>query len=280
VVAAERVAELNRIGLTQALERAALTERTQQLGAATQLDVVRIQQDVEVARGVLIAGDEQLRRTREALGLAVGFGEEIGLVVGFSLEQLVQRTLAECRVVPWEARPDLEAARANVESVAESRRRAFAGYFPTLGLTSNLFAYTSTPGPGRFASWNLAAVLSIPLWEGGSREGLVQERAGAEIQAESSLVASQRQVSLEVARSRRSVSVSQALVASATKARTIAAQLDQLTRRLFEVGRGSSLELVQSAQALRQADVALATREFELVQARLDSLLTEALCDW
>ena len=57
-------------------------------------------------------------------------------------------------------------------------------------------------------------------------------------------------------------------------------QLDQLTRRSFEVGRGSSLELVQSAQALRQADVVLATREFELVQARLDSLLTEASCDW
>ena len=46
------------------------------------------------------------------------------------------------------------------------------------------------------------------------------------------------------------------------------------------MGRGSSLELVQSAQALRQADVVLATREFELVQARLDSLLTEASCDW
>ena len=280
VVAAERVAELNRIGLAQALERAALTERTQQLGAATQLDVVRIQQDVEVARGTLISGDEQLRRTREALGLAVGSGEEVGVTPGFSLEQLVEHTLAQCRVVPWEQRPDLEAARANVHSVAETRRKAVAGYLPTLGVTSNVFAYTTlNPAPGRFANWNLAAVLSVPLWEGGARAGLVQERAGAQVQAELQLESSRRQVSVEVARSRRSISVSQALVSSATKARTIAAQLDGLTRRLFEVGRGSSLELVQSAQALRQADVTLATREFELVQARLDSLLTEALCD-
>jgi outer membrane protein TolC len=66
-VAAERVAELNRLSLRQALERAALTARVTELGAGTQLDVVRVRQDVAVARGALIAGDEQLWQTREAL---------------------------------------------------------------------------------------------------------------------------------------------------------------------------------------------------------------------
>ncbi|HYO67807.1 MAG TPA: TolC family protein, partial [Archangium sp.] len=68
VVSAERAAELNRLGLRQALERAALVQRTLELGAATQLDLARTRQDVEVARQSLISGDEQLRRTREALG--------------------------------------------------------------------------------------------------------------------------------------------------------------------------------------------------------------------
>lgn len=281
VVAAERVAELNRVGLAQALERAALTERTKQLGAATQVDVVRTQQDVEGARGTLIAGDEQLRRTREALALAVGLDEELGVARAFALDQLVTQTLADCRVEPWDQRADLQAARAAVEAAAESRRKATAGHLPTLGVTTNLFAHTSTrPDPVRFSTWSLAAVLTVPLSEGGGREGLVDERRGAERQAAEALEAKRRQVSLEVARSRRAVAVAEALVGSAGKARTIAAQLDQLTRRSFEVGRGSSLELVQSAGALRQADVILATREFELVQARLDALLTEASCDW
>jgi hypothetical protein len=73
--------------------------------------------------------------------------------------------------------------------------------------------------------------------------------------------------------------VAEELLKSATQARALAAQLDTLTRRAFEVGRGSSLELVQSAALLRQADVALATREYELVSARLDAVLTEARCD-
>ncbi|MFP2910602.1 TolC family protein, partial [Pyxidicoccus sp. 3LFB2] len=67
-VAAERAAEINRVGLRQALERAALSQRSMELGASTQLDVMRVRQDVEVAREALVAGDEQLRRAREALG--------------------------------------------------------------------------------------------------------------------------------------------------------------------------------------------------------------------
>ena len=72
VVTAERVAELNRVGLRQSLSRLDLTVRKQRLGAATGLDVVRVQQDVESARTTLVTGDESLRKAREALGLAVG----------------------------------------------------------------------------------------------------------------------------------------------------------------------------------------------------------------
>lgn len=280
VVAAERVAELNRVGLRQALERAALIERTEQLGAATQLDVVRVRQDVDVARGTLIAGDEQLRRTREALGLALGFGEEVGVPSDFALDGLTDQAQRVCKIVGWERRADLEAVRSNLESAKESQRQVAFGYLPTLGVSSTLFGYTASQAPVRIATWNLAAVISVPLWEGGVREGLSQEREGQQVQAAQAVELTQRQLHLEVTQSQRGVGVAEALSSSAAAARTSAAQLDALTRRSFEVGRGSSLELVQSAAALRQADVALATRQFELVQARLDVLMTEARCEW
>ena len=97
VVAAERAAELNRVGLRQALERAALVQRTLELGAATQLDVARTRQDVEVARQSLIAGDEQLRRAREALGLALGFDQGVGVSQRFQLQGLVDRGAEQLR---------------------------------------------------------------------------------------------------------------------------------------------------------------------------------------
>jgi outer membrane protein TolC len=130
------------------------------------------------------------------------------------------------------------------------------------------------------STWNIAAVLSLPIWEGGLRGGLVRERAGIERQAADTLELTRRNVELEVARTRRGVEVAEALVKTAAEGRSLAEQTDQLTRRSFEIGRSGSLELVQSAAALRQAELALALREFELVQARLDAFLTEARCDW
>nr|WP_224369321.1 TolC family protein [Hyalangium versicolor] len=281
VVSAERAAELNRVGLRQALERAALVQRTLELGAATQLDVARTRQDVELARQSLISGDEQLRRTREALGLAMGFDQAVGVTPNFQLQGLVAETQSDC--APLKAvgeRPDLLAASTQLESARESRRQASAGYLPTLGITSNALAFTTEPGLGRVASWNIAAVLSVPIWEGGLRGGLVRERTGVERQAEDTLERTRREVEFEVARTRRGVEVAEALVKTAAEARSLAEQTDQLTRRSFEIGRSGSLELVQSAAALRQAELALALREFELVQARLDAFLTEARCDW
>ncbi|WP_375765259.1 TolC family protein [Archangium gephyra] len=280
-VAAERAAEINRVGLRRALERAALAQRSFELGAGTQLDVVRVRQDVEVARQSLISGDEQLHRAREALGLSLGLPQEVGVSTTFQLQGLVEQTRASC--TPLKAlgeRPDLEAARAQVESARQSTRQASAGYLPTLGINSNLNAFTTEPGPGRLATWSIAAVLSVPIWEGGGRAGIVRERAGLEQQAAETLERTRRDVEVEVARARRSVEVAESLVKTATESRELSARTDQLTRRAFEVGRGSSLELVQSGAALRQAELALALREFELVQARLDAFLTEARCDW
>jgi hypothetical protein len=107
----------------------------------------------------------------------------------------------------------------------------------------------------------------------------VTEREGVESQAEQASESTRRQAEVEVLRSRRGAGVAEALAKTAAEARSLAERMDQLTRRSFEVGRASSLELVQSAAALRQAELTLTLREFELVQARLDAFLTEATCN-
>lgn len=280
-VAAERAAELNRVGLRQALERHALATRSLELGASTQLDAVRVAQDVAVAREALVAGDEALRRAREALGIALGREGPVGVSPDFNLDGLISATQQQC--APLSAlteRRDLVASAKRLEAAERSRSAARAGYLPRLGLQSSAFGLTTSPGPGRILTWNLAAVLTVPLWEGGRREGLVQERQADVEVAEQTYEQARRDLSVEAARSRRGVDVAEDLLRTAVEARELADQTDRLTRRSFEVGRGSSLELVQSGAALRRAELAVALREFELVQARLDAFLTEAKCDW
>ena len=110
--------------------------------------------------------------------------------------------------------------------------------------------------------------------------GLVREREGDAHAAAAVLSRAQLDASLEVAQARRGIAAAASLVTTAEASRALAARTEQLSRRAFDVGRGSSLELVQSAAALRAAELTLALRELELVQARLDAFFTEAVCAW
>ena len=105
-VAAERAAEINRVGLRQALERAALTQRSFELGAGTQLDVVRGEPGRGGGAASLVAGDEQLRRTRESLGLSLGEDHERGRQPGLQPRGAGGADAPECAPLQ-----DLERAR-------------------------------------------------------------------------------------------------------------------------------------------------------------------------
>ena len=83
---------------------------------------------------------------------------------------------------------------------------------------------------------------------------------------------------IQIARARRGGAVAAELLAAATEARDLAARVDAMTRRSFEIGRATSLELVQSAGVLRQAELTLALREAALIADEVEAMLTEARC--
>lgn len=279
VVAAERLAELGRVGLAQALERAALGQRTFELGRATELDVLRARQDVTAARSALVLADEQLRVAREALALVLASDEPIGVSKAFSLDGLVGELSASCRPLAAGAlRADERAVESTVQSLATRAKAARAGKLPTLDVTTALTALTTDPGPGRVSTWSIVALLSVPLWEGGLREAQAREREALTAEARASAQELRRGVRQEIGRGRRALEVAAALLAVATEGQALAERLDQMTRRSFEIGRATSLELVQSAVGLRQAELTLVLRQLEWMQARIDSLLAEAHC--
>ncbi len=279
VATSERVAELARLGLRQALERAAMTSRLVEIGAAMELDLVRVRQDVAVARIALTASDDQLRKSRESLGALLGKDGPVGVSPQFAVEGLVVSTKDQCRRLnDVVTRADVRAASAQQEAAEAARREAWTGYLPSLDLTSNLGAHTTDPLPGRFATWTIAAVVSVPLWEGGYREGLLQERTAAATQAHLIADDTRRSAVLEVERATHAARAAEVVVASAREAHALAAELDRLTRRSFEMGRADSLDLVQSAVVLRQAQIELAVREAAWLRARLDAHFVLAGC--
>jgi outer membrane protein TolC len=279
VVTSERVAELNRVGLLNALQRAELTVRKTNLGSGTGLDVVRAKQDVETARASLVTGDESLRQAREALGLALGFKEEAGVPPNIDLNGLEQSARNACRPADEiDQRADIAALHSKIEVAHRGIRDAEYQFVPYVDLRSSLQTSAPTNALSPIATWNISAVLTIPIWDGGVRYGNLRDAKAQETIAIENLEAARRTATIQVVQARRAVSVAEDSRKVSLAARDLAADVDRLTRASYLEGRGTSLELVAAAQALRQAEIQLAVQDFNLVKARVAAILALAIC--
>ena len=279
VVAAERIAELNRSGLRVALERYQLAMEKKTIGGGTQLDVLRSRQDVDAARSTLVTGDESLRQARESLGLAVGVPGEIGVAPAISLDALEQSARGACKATSLDERADVATARGKFDLAQSSVTDVKWQFAPTISAESTMAA-TSIPDTIPNPIWNIEAILTVPIWDGGARYGMLRSAHVDADEAEQTLIATQREVTVEVAQARRGVQVASAQRAVDADARETAAETDQLTRLGFQTGQGTSLELVVAASQLRQAEINLALGDFDLVKARVAELLSRSNCPW
>lgn len=281
VLTAERVAQLARVGVRSALERQALTKVRERLGAATSLDLVRGQQDVAASRTTLVNADESLRQAREALGLALGVPIATGLGSGVDANAIEHGASSACvEIKSLEERPDLQLARVQAEIAARGVTDVWLQFLPTLSAPSNIGAGVNDAARGPAPTWSLSAVLSVPVWDGGARYGLLTSARASTDQSIQQLEALRRNTTVDGIQARRAVDVAQQSLDVSKQVRDLAAEVDRLTRTGYERGQGTSLDLVVAASALRQADVNLALQEFAVVRTRVTAALTFARCQW
>jgi multidrug efflux system outer membrane protein len=279
-IAAERVAELNRIGLRQALERLALAHRREDLGSGSRLDVVRAEQDLDAARAAVVTGDESARQGREALGLALGLSEQVGAAPGLNVDGLVKDTGTGCKLVGiTDERADLRALRTEVDIAARGVKDVWYQFLPTVTFESTL-ASSNDPLASPSTTWNIQGVLTIPIWDGGARYGALRGAEAAKDEADQNLTAARRQVVIQIEQAQRAVVVAADSRKVAVDGEIHAREVDHMTQVGFLTGQGTSLDLVVSAAALRQAQINRALRDFDLVRARINALLALADCRW
>lgn len=279
VFTAERVAELNRVGLRSSLERLDLTRRKQRLGDGTQLDVLRAEQDAATTRGTLVTGDESLRQSREALGLALGFPEPYGVPPSISLNEIEAAVASVCSSGTIDQRADIKQSKNDLEVAKRGITDAWLAFSPFITLSSTLSASNQiSPTSGGHATWAIQGLLTIPLWDGGARYGgLKIAQVNAE-QAKIKLDLAMRTASFEVAQALRGVAVAEQSRKVSEQSRDLAREASRLAQRAYEVGTGTSFDLVDTAQKQRAAELDLAVKEFQLVKARIAALLAASTC--
>ncbi len=279
VVTNERIAELNRVGLRQALERLELAKRKTSLGAGTGLDVIRSQQDVETARSLVVSGDENVRQAREQFGLDIGIAQDVGVAGDLSFEAITRQLLAQCKPAPSiEERTDVIAARERVHLARVNTGDVKTQFFPTLTLQSALSTTSQVTGATPATLWNVQAVLAWNIWEGGARYGNLRDVQLQALEAQDRLDAVRRAAVIQVVQTDRGVIVAQQSRDVAERSRNLAAEVDRLTRAGFMTGQGTSLDLVTAAASLRQAEINLAINDYSLIKARILAVLSLASC--
>jgi outer membrane protein TolC len=279
VFTAERTAEVNRSGLRSALERLHLTQRQVKLGSGTKLDVLRTESDEAAARATLVSGDEALRQAREALGLALGYREAYGVPPTISLDEIDTTIKGICAPTPLEERADIKKARNDIEIARRGITDAWLMFSPTASLSTTA-SVENTPQAtsGRDGAWSITGVLTLPFWEGGARYGTLKIAKVQHEEAKLTLEAAIRGADINVQQALRAVAVAEQERAVSVRARDVAKEIAHLTQRSFEVGTGTSFDLVTAAQNERNAELDLVAKDFALIQAKLSAVLALSNC--
>jgi len=242
------------------------------------LDLDRGKQDVAASRAALISGDEALLQAREEFGRALGSATPLGVPSALDLEQLERAVARTCRLnEDVERRPDVAAARKKVELADRAIHDAQLMIAPSLSASSTV-NYASAASLAPNTTWNVQGVVNVPFYDGGVRYGLLRDAAPrtnrrARPWSRRGSTPSSR-LRARTAPSAFRVPRARSRSPNATSRR---ASMGARGRDTCE-GFGTSLDLVISAQALRQAEIDLAVQDLELGEARAGAVLANAEC--
>lgn len=282
VVTTERLAEVSRVSLSAALETLELTRRRASLGVGVTIDVLRAEQEVARSRSQVVDANESVHAARDALGLALGLSEAVGVEANLSLEALTGDARAACRREnDINSRADLLTALAS-ESIGERNvGRVTRSFFPTItfGSTLSYNAFSRFSPNGDNTTWTIGAVLNYNLYDGGQRYALKRARAAELESLRLSRLDLSRRIEVEVRRAERAVHVAESALKIAGERRDSARAASKLAQFKFQSGSGSSFDLVDALKNTREAELDVAVKEFQLVRAEVAAFLALASCD-
>lgn len=149
-------------------------------GVGVGLDVTRAQSQLSGVRAQLIAARNDRDRTRLDLLRAAGLPLDAPLTLSDSLSTLplTDTVPAEAQAVAraLRARPDLAAARENIQAAQQQVTAIRAERLPTIGVTADEGLVGKYPTNRQISTYTWGLQVSLPVFDGFRREGRLQEQ--------------------------------------------------------------------------------------------------------
>jgi NodT family efflux transporter outer membrane factor (OMF) lipoprotein len=246
-----------RTTLEEAQANLQAAEERRRVGVATVADVLQARTAASQAQLDLQTTEGNLQTTRGALALALGLPANLPYDVDSSAAVVAVAPLADSVnaliASALHGRPDLAAARSQAEAARAAIGEARSNLLPSLNLSATAGRTYATTIPNGANSYNVAVGLTIPLFNGFSRQ---YDLRSAEYQAEAATARTEtlrQQVVYQVFNAyyalqtaTRRVHTTEVLLASAQQSNEVA-----LAR--YKAGVGSVLDLLAAQSALANA---------------------------
>jgi outer membrane protein TolC len=266
-VGARGLLEAQRLTLQQAEVNLAAAEDRRRVGVATISDVLQARTAVGQARLAMQDAEGAEASTHGALATLVGLPPTAGFNVDTTaasapitdlsdaVDSLIKQALVE--------RPDLEAARAEVDARRDQARSIRARMLPSFNATgSGSRTYVNGTVGGK-DSYNVGLGVSVPIFNGFGWQ-YAAKAANLLVEAEEARVKSlEQQVSLQVFLTYQELRTARTRVATADDLFASASEAADASRARYREGVGSLLELLSAEQALAGARA-------QRVQARVE----------
>jgi outer membrane protein TolC len=243
-----------------------------EVGSGNRLDEVRAGQELAGDEAQLAQAEANLVKAREALGVLVAAEGPVEVEQDLALPAppLPEEALRDVE----ENRPDVLASRQRAEAARKVVRDSWADYLPLLSAVLQPFYNSTTPFITTVpqTGWQAQLVLTLPIFDGGTRYGLRRERSALYEESKAQLEGLLRQARSDVRGSFEAVRRADESVRSARQAARLAHDALEMTMLAYREGATNDLEVVDAQRRARDADVAALSAEDTARQARIDLL--------
>ncbi len=239
-------------------------------GVGTTLDEARADTQLAAAEVQVQSATIALERARESLGVLVGSNEPIDVLQEPSLDRAM--SLADALRTAESDRTDVRLARARAAAAAHVERDGWTDYVPLLSVGFEPFYQNPPSLIYPTTGWQLQALLTIPLYDGGLRYGLRRERTALTAEARIGLDATERQASSEVRVAFDEVRSADAALKAATDGAAAANRALDLANLAYKAGATTNLDVIDAERQARDAATQATIAEDAARQARLDLL--------
>jgi outer membrane protein TolC len=166
-------------------------------------------------------------------------------------------------------RPDVQAARAQVDAARAARNAALGRYLPDVQAFGRRQLSSSAGLTGDKVNWAAGVQLQWTILDGGLRESDVREFDARIDEADASATSTQLRVRQEVSQSLLALDSARANAAKAKEQRDLATENQRLVQVAYRAGTATAVEQADATAALRNAEIGFTT---ESLSAQLAAL--------